>query len=510
MCRRLKNTPPTAEVRHHGEPGLVVADFSKRMPEGIKASAVVHLDESHVHMHILVINLDDPKLDANKLHIGKRKATEVRETHDDRLPALPQPELLPKPLKPKAPKPSRTPKTQAKRQADYKEALANWERAKKDVAAANETTLAAWKEANREQCQRERGKVGKPKATQAYNAAMTQLQDDYHEAVGKPCGLLRDGPKAQRLSTVEYDRAKKQAKKAIEAKAALSKLEAAKWDAEVLLAATQAEQEAERARTSAAMQDLERLREAQEAKERELADREATLAVDLESHREASEALALLSLEATEKAAKLNVQEESLAQREAQLAIRIGQLDERESVIDQKTKEMLAEMASTEDALRQREADLAARDAQAQQRASQLDQRQATFEASLAKAKQSIAAERAANQTQANQLTEREAALAAKERAIEAAQEEIEEVTQGMEALMNAVENEEVDLVTEPQATTGLHKAFLRLVMTQPEKRSPLQRLLGRFVSFLKRGQSVDGGPSYGQTNFSASDPQAP
>ncbi|QPZ90072.1 relaxase/mobilization nuclease domain-containing protein [Thioclava electrotropha] len=56
----------------------VLTHFKRRVPKGTQWVAVLHLDEAHVHLHILAINVDDPKLDANKLHAGKRAAAEVR------------------------------------------------------------------------------------------------------------------------------------------------------------------------------------------------------------------------------------------------------------------------------------------------------------------------------------------------------------------------------------------------------------------------------------------------
>ena len=70
-----------------------------------------------------------------------------------------------------------------------------------------------WNEANKEHLKVERRQRGTIPEKDAYTAAMKALQDRYHEQVGKPCGLLRDGPKAERLSTVEYDTRKKTAKK---------------------------------------------------------------------------------------------------------------------------------------------------------------------------------------------------------------------------------------------------------------------------------------------------------
>jgi hypothetical protein len=47
---------------------------------------------------------------------------------------------------------------------------------------------------------------------EAYTTALKQLQDQYYEKVGKPCGLLRDGPRKQRLSTQQHAAQKAAAK----------------------------------------------------------------------------------------------------------------------------------------------------------------------------------------------------------------------------------------------------------------------------------------------------------
>jgi len=54
----------------------VMADFKARMPEGVVHTAVLDTDESHLHIHILAYNDADPKMDANKLHVGKKVAAE--------------------------------------------------------------------------------------------------------------------------------------------------------------------------------------------------------------------------------------------------------------------------------------------------------------------------------------------------------------------------------------------------------------------------------------------------
>lgn len=62
----------------------------------------MHLDEGYVHFHILAINTNDPKLDANKLHVGKAFAAETCG------------ELKKRPKKPKQPRPSKNQETKRK------------------------------------------------------------------------------------------------------------------------------------------------------------------------------------------------------------------------------------------------------------------------------------------------------------------------------------------------------------------------------------------------------------
>ncbi|WP_156477455.1 hypothetical protein [Falsihalocynthiibacter arcticus] len=50
----------------------------------------LHLDEGHVHVHILAMNTADRKLDANKLHAGKVAAAVHRdESVSGAIPSLP-------------------------------------------------------------------------------------------------------------------------------------------------------------------------------------------------------------------------------------------------------------------------------------------------------------------------------------------------------------------------------------------------------------------------------------
>ena len=191
----------------------VIDDFKARMPPGVDFTAVMHLDEKHVHMHVLAINSGDPKLDANKLHAGKAAAARYREGHDsDAIASLPKPELLPRPKKPKKSKPSKNRTTQKKNDEKDAAALSRWEDECRSVEATNNARQAEWEARNKLHLKEARRIRGKPKVKDAYSEGLRSLQDAYYEAVGKPCGLLRVGPRLERKSTKEYAEAKRQAK----------------------------------------------------------------------------------------------------------------------------------------------------------------------------------------------------------------------------------------------------------------------------------------------------------
>ncbi|WP_247676984.1 MULTISPECIES: plasmid recombination protein [unclassified Leisingera] len=145
--RRLRSDAPTLYTEVHSHPvaardflaapnkhqpvinrwaNLALKDFRKRMPPGVQFAAAFHLDEANVHMHILALNMNDPRLDANKLHAGKVAAADYRASHEKprTLSSLPKPELKPKPRKPKKPKPSKNRVTQKKNMAKQERALA--------------------------------------------------------------------------------------------------------------------------------------------------------------------------------------------------------------------------------------------------------------------------------------------------------------------------------------------------------------------------------------------------
>ncbi|OOY18301.1 hypothetical protein [Thioclava sp. DLFJ4-1] len=184
----------------------VLAHFKIRMPQGVEWAAVLHLDEAHVHLHILAINVDDPKLDANKLHAGKRAATEVRASCETPSAICSLPRPIPKPLPPRPRKRAlgKRPETIARNKAHNAARLEAWRTDCRAARAENAKVLASWKEENRTHLKAARKLRGEVPEMVAYRAAMRQFQDDYHRAVGEHCGLLRDGPRKARLTTKQH------------------------------------------------------------------------------------------------------------------------------------------------------------------------------------------------------------------------------------------------------------------------------------------------------------------
>ncbi|OOY27880.1 hypothetical protein BMI90_11870 [Thioclava sp. L04-15] len=184
----------------------VLTHFKRRMPKGIQWVAVLHLDETHVHLHILALNVEDPKLDANKLHAGKRAAAEVRASCETPSAICSLPRPFPKPLPPRPRKRAlgKRPETIARNEARNSARLEAWRSASRKVRAENAAALTMWKEENRTHLKAARKLRGEVPEMAAYRAAMQQFQDDYYTAVGAPCGLLRDGPRKARLSTKQH------------------------------------------------------------------------------------------------------------------------------------------------------------------------------------------------------------------------------------------------------------------------------------------------------------------
>lgn len=192
----------------------VLADFKRRMPKGIGYTAVLHVDEGFVHIHILAMNTNDAKLDANKLHAAKAAAAVYREENtSDAIQSLPMPELVARPKKPKKPRPSKNLVTQKKNDTNHAAAVAEWEATCAEISAGNAVLTSEWEALNRQYLKDARTKRGRPAVKKAYVAALKKLQNDFYEAVGKPCGLLRVGPRLARKSTKEYAADKRQAKR---------------------------------------------------------------------------------------------------------------------------------------------------------------------------------------------------------------------------------------------------------------------------------------------------------
>jgi hypothetical protein len=167
----------------------------------------VHLAEAQVHFHILGVNLADPKMSANNLHAGKIAAEKWRQENGSSttLEALPRPLLASRPNKPRKPRPSKNRTTQAKRDAAHAVAVSAWEADCAEVEIANATAVAEWEVENAVHLQAGRkARKAKVEEVDAYQSAMVAFQDRYFEAVGKPCGLLRNGPGTERLSTKQY------------------------------------------------------------------------------------------------------------------------------------------------------------------------------------------------------------------------------------------------------------------------------------------------------------------
>lgn len=217
LYTEIHSHPMTVEEFHNDADGTkrravrewvqrALKDFKRRMPEGIDYAPVMHIDEAHIHFHILAINTLDPRLDANKLHAGKAAAAEVRASAEATTPTapLPKPALEPTPKKPKQPKPSKNRATQKKNDEKHAASLAVWEAECREITERNEVIWLGWQERNRDHLISARRARGSTKEVEVYGAAMRSLQDDYYNHVGAPCGLLRDGPRRARKSTIQH------------------------------------------------------------------------------------------------------------------------------------------------------------------------------------------------------------------------------------------------------------------------------------------------------------------
>lgn len=287
----------------------LLQDFRNRMPKQVQFTAVFHGDEEHLHIHILAFNAGDPKLDANKLHAGKRAGAEYRAADgSDAIVSLLKPELLERPNKPKKPRPSKNRVTQKRNDERHAGEVAAWEAVCAPIDTENARRLDVWKADNDAHLKAARDARGTPGATKAYNVAMRKLQDDYHEAVGKPCGLLRHGPRKARKSTKQYAADQAEAKRIAEdiarldrqrqdldsRAAALAGREGEMAAAEAVLAERQSAHEAE---VAARMKALDHRHAAQVRAE---ADAQKSLAATAAAHQEKEKELRAREVELTE------------------------------------------------------------------------------------------------------------------------------------------------------------------------------------------------------------------
>ncbi len=93
------------------------------------------------------------------------------------------------------------------------------------------------------------------KADAAYKSAMRSWQDDYHEAVGIPCGLARLGPQRRRLTRAEWQAEQVQAKAL---RMTIDRAREVKRKGESMIASTKEDAAAIRAEVAAAKAEAER------------------------------------------------------------------------------------------------------------------------------------------------------------------------------------------------------------------------------------------------------------
>ncbi|MDT8328929.1 MAG: hypothetical protein RQ750_16375 [Roseovarius sp.] len=147
-------------------------DFKARMPEGTDYTSVLHLDEPHVHIHILAINTIDPKLDANKLHAGKVAAARFREKHaPDAVGSLPMPDLVRHPKKLRKPRATQNAITRGQNDLAYGSAIAVWKAECRRIKLNNAALDDDWKRRNAMHLKRARTARGRPQVHKIYAAA---------------------------------------------------------------------------------------------------------------------------------------------------------------------------------------------------------------------------------------------------------------------------------------------------------------------------------------------------
>lgn len=382
--RRLKTDAPTLYTEIHSHPmtaadykaapreeklrvqqwaKFAVSDFSRRMPDGVAFTAVLHLDEGHVHIHILGVNMNDPKLSANKLHVGKVAAEEWRQTHgpSDTLTGIPKPPIHDRPTKPKKPRPSKTPATQRKRDAEHAPALAQWKDDCDRVELANAIAMKKWKIDNNAHLRvLRKGRKTKAGDVEAYEAAMAAFQSRYHDAVGKRAGLLRNGPGAERLTTKQYDARKKQARIDADHDAAL-RAQAARQGAEraqIVVDATEiVEEKAALAHWHA---ELDAAESALAEREHEIARRDAALGAAEDSMKKKEQVQADTETTLSWREVAMRERERALEEKQQELSMQIQafrrdaasrqlELDSRERIVADQQAEVAEAASAIED-----------------------------------------------------------------------------------------------------------------------------------------------------------------
>lgn len=289
-----------------------VKHFKRRMPRGVEYAVVLHTDEEHVHFHILALNVEDPKIDANKLHVGKLAANLVRKGPEATTPTpgLPRPDLETRPKKPKKFKPSKNRKTQAKNDIAYREKIAAWEAECAACEARNDALVAGWRERNKAHHKEHRRTEDRPAENKAYTAALRAFQDDYHTHVGAPCSMLRVGPRKARMTTKQHAAEKETAKRNAE----LIQSQNSIHETNLKFAQQNAATEAANAEMRATLK----------ARERELAAAEAKLAANRKALSDQKEALIH---QAKLHEAKVSAREEAIKAKEQDLQSAFGGLN---------------------------------------------------------------------------------------------------------------------------------------------------------------------------------------
>lgn len=337
---------------------LALSDFAKRMPQGVEFAAVLHLDEGHVHFHILAVNMADPKLSANKLHAGKIAAEEWRRSngHAETLTGLPKPMLQARPNKPKKPKPSKTPATQKKRDAAHGAAVAEWESACGRIEAENTAALEAWKAENNVHLRKLRKeRKGKAGDIEAYETALAAFQDRYYETVGKRCGLLRKGPGTERLSSKQYHARKGHARTVADQEAAMKTTAARQGAERAQIIADTNTMVREKAMIAHQEGEVDAMAQALAEREFEMSRREAALRAAEDSlkkkeHKQAEKekTLAGREVETEQRDAQLNVDHERFAQQKQTFE---REITERVAVLDGWEQAIAVQVAEVNDAV---------------------------------------------------------------------------------------------------------------------------------------------------------------